>query len=156
MGSILINGALTVLAFVCVLVVLFVLMQKPSANAGMGSALGGATSESVFGGEAAGVLSKATVIFISAFFILCAALYLAFLGARDKGEGEGLKLEEKAEAQPVPAAEVAPAAAIVPAEEPAAQPAPEAVPAQEPQPVETVPAQQPQQEAQPVETVPAQ
>ncbi len=117
MGSILIYGALTVLAFVCVLVVLFVLMQKPSANAGMGSALGGATAESVFGGEAAGVLSKATVIFISAFFILCAVLYLAFLGARDKGEGEGLKLEEAAvAAQPVPAAEE-PSAAIVPAEE---------------------------------------
>ena len=117
MGSILIYGALTVLAFVCVLVVLFVLMQKPSANAGMGSALGGATSESVFGGEAAGVLSKATVIFISAFFILCAVLYLAFLGSRDKGEGEGLNLEGKAQVeQPVPATEDAPAAAIVPAE----------------------------------------
>ncbi len=118
MGSILIYGALTVLAFVCVLVVLFVLMQKPSANAGMGSALGGATSESVFGGEAAGVLSKATVIFISAFFILCAVLYLAFLGSRDKGEGEGLNLEGKAQVeQPVPAKEDAPAAAIVPATE---------------------------------------
>ncbi len=118
MGSILIYGALTVLAFVCVLVVLFVLMQKPSANAGMGSALGGATSESVFGGEAAGVLSKATVIFISAFFILCAVLYLAFLGSRDKGEGEGLNLEGKAQVeQPVPATEDAPASAIVPATE---------------------------------------
>ena len=146
MFNILLFTAALVLFFVCALVVLFVLMQRPSANAGMGSALGGATSESVFGGEAAGVLSKATVIFISAFFILCAALYLAFLGARDKGEGEGLKLEEKAaEAQPVSAAEEAPAAAIVPAEEPAAQPAPE-----------NVPAQQPQQEAHPVENVPAQ
>ena len=142
MFNILLFTAALVLFFVCALVVLFVLMQRPSANAGMGSALGGATSESVFGGEAAGVLSKATVIFISAFFILCAALYLAFLGARDKGEGEGLKLEEKAaEAQPVSAAEEAPAAAIVPAEEPAAQPAPENVPAQQPQPVENVPAQ---------------
>ena len=118
MGSILIYGALTVLAFVCVLVVLFVLMQKPSANAGMGSALGGATSESVFGGEAAGVLSKATVIFISAFFILCAVLYLAFLGSRDKGEGEGLNLEGKAQVEKtVPATEEAPASAIVPATE---------------------------------------
>ena len=102
MSSILIYGALTVLAFVCVLVVLFVLMQKPSANAGMGSALGGATSESVFGGEAAGVLSKATVIFIAGFFILCAALYLAFLGSKDHGEGEGLKLEEAVPAQTAP------------------------------------------------------
>lgn len=122
MGSILIYGALTVLAFVSVLVVLFVLMQKPSANAGMGSALGGAASESVFGGEAAGVLSKATVIFISAFFILCAVLYFAFLGAQDKGEGQGLKLEEQAvpATTSAPAAiETAPEAAIVPVEAPA-------------------------------------
>jgi len=112
MSSILIYGGLTVLAFVCVLVVLFILMQKPSANAGMGSALGGATSESVFGGEAASVLSKATVIFISAFFILSAALYLGFLGSRDEGEGKDLKLE--AAAAP---AETVPDSAIVPATE---------------------------------------
>lgn len=128
MGSILIYGGLTVLAFVCVLVVLFVLMQKPSANAGMGSALGGSTSESVFGGEAAGVLSKATVIFISAFFILCAVLYLAFLGAKSGGEGKGLKLEE---ATVQPAVSEAPAAAIVPAEDAAVAPASEAAPAAE-------------------------
>lgn len=133
MGSILIYGALTVLAFVSVLVVLFVLMQKPSANAGMGSALGGAASESVFGGEAAGVLSKATVIFISAFFILCAVLYFAFLGARDKGEGQGLKLEEQAApaTTAAPAAvETVPEAAIVPVEAPVAPAsAPESAPA---------------------------
>lgn len=128
MSSILIYSALTVLAFVCVLVVLFVLMQKPSANAGMGSALGGAASESVFGGEAAGILSKATVVFIAAFFILCAVLYFAFLATKDKGEGEGLKLEEQtAPAAPAVAPEAAPAA-LVPAE-PAAVPVQEAVPA---------------------------
>lgn len=132
MGSILIYGALTVLAFVSVLVVLFVLMQKPSANAGMGSALGGAASESVFGGEAAGVLSKATVIFISAFFILCAVLYFAFLGAQDRGEGQGLKLEEQAApSMTAPAAvETAPEAAIVPVDAPVAPVStPESVPA---------------------------
>ncbi len=126
MGSILIYGALTVLAFVCVLVVLFVLMQKPSANAGMGSALGGATSESVFGGEAAGMLSKATVVCISIFFVLGVILYLAFVARVDRNrEGEGLKLDSTAEtasAEPapvVPAEQGAPAA-IVPAEEPVA------------------------------------
>lgn len=150
MSSILIYGGLTVLAFVCVLVVLFVLMQKPSANAGMGSALGGSASESVFGGEAAGVLSRATVIFIAAFFILCAVLYLAFLGARPSGEGKGLKLEE---ATVQPAAPEAPAAAIVPAEEETAAPAePVAVPAAEPA-QESVPAPV---ESAPAETVSAQ
>lgn len=148
MSSILIYGGLTVLAFVCVLVVLFVLMQKPSANAGLGSALGGSTSESVFGGEAASVLSKATVIFIVAFFILCAVLYLAFLGAQEKGEGQGLELKETTEA-PAVAAETAPAdavapAAIVPAEEAAIVPAEPAPAPTEPAPAtaETVPAQE--------------
>ena len=129
MSSILIYGALTVLAFVSVLVVLFVLMQKPSANAGMGSALGGAASESVFGGEAAGVLSKATVIFISAFFILCAVLYFAFLGTQDKGEGEGLKLEETPVKEISAAAEKASESAIVPVEEAPAPVVPESIPA---------------------------
>lgn len=79
MFNIFISVALLVLAFVCVLVVLFVLMQRPNANSGMGSALGGAATESVFGGETASVLSKATVVFITLFFLLCAGLYFGFL-----------------------------------------------------------------------------
>lgn len=134
MFNILLFTAALVLFFVCALVVLFVLMQRPSANAGMGSALGGATSESVFGGEAAGVLSKATVIFITLFFLLCAGLYFGFIAKSTRGDvAESLKMETA-----VPAA---PAALVTTDVEPAAQPAPEAVPAQEPQPVENVPAQ---------------
>ncbi len=134
MFNILLFTAALVLFFVCALVVLFVLMQRPSANAGMGSALGGATSESVFGGEAAGVLSKATVIFITLFFLLCAGLYFGFIAKSTRGDvAESLKMETA-----VPAA---PAALVTTDAEPAAQPAPEAVPAQEAQPVENVPAQ---------------
>lgn len=134
MSSILIYVALTVLAFVCVLVVLFVLMQKPSANAGMGSALGGAAAESVFGGEAAGMLSKATVVFISAFFILSAVLYLAFVSRADRSEeGEKLKLEAAAETQTQAAPAAPEAAAIVPATEivPAKTENPPVVPAKQ-------------------------
>lgn len=134
MFNILLFTAALVLFFVCALVVLFVLMQRPSANAGMGSALGGATSESVFGGEAAGVLSKATVVFITLFFLLCAGLYFGFIAKSTRGDvAESLKMETA-----VPAA---PAALVTTDAEPAAQPAPEAVPAQEAQPVENVPAQ---------------
>ncbi len=135
MFNILLFTAALVLFFVCALVVLFVLMQRPSANAGMGSALGGATSESVFGGEAAGVLSKATVIFITLFFLLCAGLYFGFIAKSTRGDvAESLKMETA-----VPAA---PAALVTTDAEPAAQPAPENVPAQqEAQPVENVPAQ---------------
>lgn len=115
MFNILLFSAALVLFFVCVLVVLFVLMQRPSANAGMGSALGGATSESVFGGEAAGVLSKATVIFITLFFILCAALYFGFIAKDSRNDtAEALKMET---AQTAPAALVTEDVPATPAQE---------------------------------------
>ncbi len=98
MYNIFLFGALLVLGFVCVLVILFVLMQRPNANAGMGSALGGATTESVFGGESASVLSKATTIFIVLFFLLCAGLYLGFVHrGNGKSEAENLKIETQSE-----------------------------------------------------------
>lgn len=118
MFNIFLYSAVLVLFFVCVLVVLFVLMQRPNANAGMGSALGGATSESVFGGEAAGVLSKATVIFITLFFLLCAGLYFGFVARTSEDAGaETLKLEA-VKSEPT---------ALVTTEEPAS--APEKAPA---------------------------
>ncbi|MEQ9823928.1 MAG: preprotein translocase subunit SecG [Puniceicoccaceae bacterium] len=60
-------------------VVLIILMQKPSANAGMGSALGGGAAEQAFGGNAANVLTKTTVFAIIGFFVLSFALYLGNL-----------------------------------------------------------------------------
>lgn len=115
MFNILLFSAALVLFFVCVLVVLFVLMQRPSANAGMGSALGGATSESVFGGEAAGVLSKATVIFITLFFILCAVLYFGFIAKDSRNDSaESLKMET---AQSAPATLVTSETPVAPAQE---------------------------------------
>lgn len=52
-------------------------MQKPSANAGMGAALGGGAAESAFGGEASNVLTRWTVYGIIAFFIITLFLTLA-------------------------------------------------------------------------------
>lgn len=51
-------------------------MQKPSANAGMGAALGGGAAESAFGGEASNVLVRWTVYGIIAFFVLALCLTL--------------------------------------------------------------------------------
>ncbi len=105
MYNIFLFGALLVLGFVCVLVVLFVLMQRPNANAGMGSALGGATTESVFGGESTTVLTKATTVFIVLFFLLCAGLYLGFVARgneRDAAE-EALKIEQEQQQATTPA-----------------------------------------------------
>lgn len=94
MFNILLFSAVLVLFFVCGLVVLLVLMQRPSANAGMGSALGGSISEGALGGEAASVLSKATVIFITLFFILCAGLYFGFVARSSREDtAETLKME---------------------------------------------------------------
>ena len=83
MKDFLLYASVVVLFLVCLLVVLIILMQRPSANAGMGSALGGGAAESVFGGESANVLSKMTTILTVILFILSLGLYLGFV-AREK------------------------------------------------------------------------
>ena len=77
--SILIVIFTAVLLLLSAFVVLIILMQKPSANAGMGSALGGGAAEQAFGGNAANVLTKTTIFAIIGFFVLSFALYLANL-----------------------------------------------------------------------------
>jgi preprotein translocase subunit SecG len=49
-------------------------MQKPSANAGMGSSLGGGTVENAFGSETVKVLTGWTIKGIVTFFIVTIAL----------------------------------------------------------------------------------
>ncbi len=133
MYNIFLFGALLVLGFVCVLVILFVLMQRPNSNAGMGSALGGATTESVFGGESTTVLTRATTIFIVLFFLLCAGLYLGFVARgtdRDAAE-EALKIEQPKEdttQQPQQ-----PGASLITTEAPTPESTAPEAPAQEPQ-----------------------
>lgn len=63
------------LVLLCAWLVLIILMQKPSANAGMGAALGGGAAESAFGGEASTVLTRWTVYGVIAFF--CITLFLS-------------------------------------------------------------------------------
>lgn len=77
--SILIVIFTAVLLILSAFVVLIILMQKPSANAGMGSALGGGAAEQAFGGNAANVLTKTTIFAIIGFFVLSFALYLGNL-----------------------------------------------------------------------------
>jgi len=64
------------LVVLCGWLILLILMQKPSANAGMGAALGGGAAESAFGGEASNVLVRWTVYGIIAFFMLTLMLTL--------------------------------------------------------------------------------
>lgn len=100
MYNILLFTGVLVLIFVCVLAVLFILMQRPSSNAGMGSALGGAATESVFGGETASVLTKTTSVLITLFFLLCIGLYFAFVARSSQNEATAnLTIKEDVPAQ---------------------------------------------------------
>lgn len=100
MYNILLFTGVLVLIFVCVLAVLFILMQRPSSNAGMGSALGGAATESVFGGETASVLTKTTSVLITLFFLLCIGLYFAFVARSNQNEATAnLTVKEDVPAQ---------------------------------------------------------
>ena len=78
-----------ILVLTCFFVVMLVLMQKPSSNAGMGAALGGGAAEQAFGGEATNVLTRGTIYAIIAFFLISFGLYLGSLyasGDRERDE----------------------------------------------------------------------
>jgi preprotein translocase subunit SecG len=79
MSSFLLNTSIVLLILVCIIGVLVILMQRPSANAGMGAALGGGAAETVFGGDSANVLTKMTSILTLLLFVLSFGLYLAFI-----------------------------------------------------------------------------
>jgi preprotein translocase subunit SecG len=140
MSDFLLYASVVALFLVCILVVLVILMQRPSANAGMGSALGGGAAETVFGGESANVLSKMTTTLTVILFILSFGLYLGFV-AREKPVAKAL--DAKATAPVVtPAAPVAaPAAPAATAPAAPSVPAPAAAkPQSTPAPAATTPA----------------
>mgnify|MGYP001005557299 CR=1 FL=1 len=120
MSDFLLYASVVALFLVCILVVLVILMQRPSANAGMGSALGGGAAETVFGGESANVLSKMTTTLTVILFVLSFGLYLGFV-AREKPVTKALDAKATAPvAAPAAPAAAAPVAPVAPA--PAAQP----------------------------------
>jgi preprotein translocase subunit SecG len=116
MSGFLVSTAIVLLFLVCILAVLVILMQKPSANAGMGAALGGGAAESVFGGESANVLTKFTSFLTVLLFLLSLGLYLAFV-AGEKREASALDaLAKPASGEvPAPVPVVTPAAEVKPA-----------------------------------------
>jgi preprotein translocase subunit SecG len=136
MSGFLIPAAIVLLFAICIIGVLVVLMQRPSANAGMGAALGGGAAETVFGGESANVLSKITGVLTFLLFILSFGLYLAFIAEERRPEST---LDQLAK----PAAGEAPAPVPVVTQPEAVQPAPQSTPAPAPAaqiPVAPVPA----------------
>lgn len=129
MSDFLLYASVVALFLVCILVVLVILMQRPSANAGMGAALGGGAAETVFGGESANVLSKMTTTLTVILFVLSFGLYLGFV-AREKPSVKALDAAATAApAAPTAAAATAPAApapVAAPAAKPQSTPAPAA------------------------------
>ncbi len=107
------------LLLLCVPIVLIILMQRASANAGMGSALGGGAAESALGGAAGNVLTKLTIWGMGIFFVMCFLLYLGQIGANQdqmRKSAAGLEsIEERLMEEA--AAEEAAAAAAAEAEE---------------------------------------
>ena len=95
-----------ILVLICLFVTLLVLMQKPSANSGMGAALGGGAAEQAFGGEATNVLTRGTIYAIIAFFVLSFGLYLGTLAASQpqQAASEGASIGKLAEEQSAAAA----------------------------------------------------
>lgn len=84
------------LLLLCAFVVLVILMQKPSANAGMGAALGGGAAESAFGAQTGNVLTRATILCTVGFFVLSFGLYLAHMARATGAEGDAKSLGEQA------------------------------------------------------------
>jgi preprotein translocase subunit SecG len=122
MSDFLLYASVVALFLVCILVVLVILMQRPSANAGMGAALGGGAAETVFGGESANVLSKMTTTLTVILFVLSFGLYLGFV-AREKPSVKALDAAATAAPAAPAAAAAAPAApAPAPVTAPAAKP----------------------------------
>lgn len=133
MSDFLLYASVVALFLVCILVVLVILMQRPSANAGMGAALGGGAAETVFGGESTNVLSKMTTTLTVILFVLSFGLYLGFV-AREKPSAKALDAKATA---PVAAPAATAPAATAPAAPAATAPAkPQSTPA----PAATTPA----------------
>lgn len=68
-----------ILVCTSVFIVLVILMQRPSANSGLGSALGGGAAESAFGGETTKVLTKWTIYGIAIFLLASLVLSMTYV-----------------------------------------------------------------------------
>ena len=75
--TILINSLLVLEAFVAVLMMLVILMQRPKSE-GLGAAFGGGVTENIFGAQTTTVLTTITTWLASIFFVLVLALSVLY------------------------------------------------------------------------------
>lgn len=84
MSGLILGFFTVVLILICGFITLIVLMQRASANAGMGASLGGGAAESALGGGASNVLVRGTIIGAALFFIVSFGLYLGYMASYDE------------------------------------------------------------------------
>ena len=115
-----ITALLVVYVFVCLLMVLLVLMQRPKQE-GLGAAFGASTTDQLFGARTTNVLQKGTVYMASLFFVL--TLTLAILMQQKnkvKSIAEEKPLVEATQPETPPSAELNAAATSAPVQAPTA------------------------------------
>lgn len=139
-----ITALVVIYVFVCLLMVLLVLMQRPKQE-GLGAAFGANTTDQLFGARTTNVLQKGTVYMAVMFFVLTLTLAIlvqkknAFVSLA-KPPAEAPATEEKTPAEPEKSlSEELPPATTPPVEAPAA-PQPETAPATPPTPDASAPA----------------
>lgn len=143
------------LIIVCAMLLLLVLMQRPKQE-GLGAAFGAQMTDQAFGARTTDVLKKGTIIFGSAFMVLCFLLSVLILKENKVKNGTGLAVTSSApvapavlpveapaaeETAPAATTEEAPAAETPAAETPAEAPA-EVAPATEEAPAEATPVEE--------------
>lgn len=86
--SILIGILMITLVVVSLFLVLIVLMQRGSANGGLGAAMGGGAAESALGADSGNVLSRLTTKVAVVFFVMVLGLNLLILKVHTGKEAE--------------------------------------------------------------------
>jgi len=123
--SILINLCLALFVLVALLMVLFILMQRPKSE-GLGAAFGAAVTENIFGAQTTNVLVKITAWLAGIFFALTFALSVLYA---HKSMSQSALRRELAKTQNAGQTSPSPAAAPTSQSPAAAQPSPVASPA---------------------------
>jgi preprotein translocase subunit SecG len=148
-----ITALVVIYVFVCLMMILLVLMQRPKQE-GLGAAFGANTTDQLFGARTTNVLQKGTVYMAVLFFVL--TLTLAILVQKKNQISSLAKVPATTEEAAAPAEQPKSLSEELPADTtpaPATTPAPtEATPP--PAPVETPPADKPAEEK-PAEEKPA-
>ncbi|HYJ06152.1 MAG TPA: preprotein translocase subunit SecG [Chthoniobacterales bacterium] len=102
-----INILLGLYIFVCALMMLVILMQRPKSE-GLGAAFGGGVTENIFGAQTTNVLTKITGWLAAIFFILTFALSILY--AHKGNTRSDLRRELEKGQVPAPAPSATPAA----------------------------------------------